>query len=140
MRYISRGIFQLLGTQRAQLPVGQTAGFIQFHPAVGSNQIFITDTFAQTAGLRRYLGVKNRRRHRTGKVVQNLNILTAGMKNFQYFFILQQGKEIAEVHIFCQRVYQKSAVFITDLNQAGNGKKCLFTDKFAIYGYNFLFF
>ena len=119
MRDIANGIFNLPIGQRAASPIGKTRTLVDCDPKPAFDQIGIADLLRLADRHHRNLRVKNRRGRGAGEVEDNLDILTAGVKDFQNFRCFgEQVEQRGHVEPFCQRINRSGLVLVTDLNKA----------------------
>ncbi len=81
----------------------------------------------------RKLGIEQRRGQRAAQPGKDLKILTACMQDLDYRSILKQrdkGRPVANT----QRINERGALAIANLDQTGNRVKCLGANKFGING------
>lgn len=93
MGNVGKRIFKLFGVQRAQTPVGKAAAFVQLNAENGFDQVFVADRFAEAENLSGRLRVEQRFGNETGLMVNDFDVLAAGMEDFDHFRVVQYGEE-----------------------------------------------
>ena len=118
---IGYGIFQLARVERAARPVGEPGALVQCNAKPAVNQIGIADLFALADRHRCNLGVKNRMRGLAGDIVDDLDILPAGVENLEDVFIVdQQFHQRPEINALGKGVNRGCFLAIGNLDQAEN--------------------
>ena len=134
MGNVGKRIFKLFGVQRAQTPVGKAAAFVQLNAENGFDQIFVADRFAEAEDLSGRLRVEQRFGNETGLMVNDFDVLAAGVEDFDHFRVVQHGKKGFQLNSGRQRVDDGGCVRRGDLNQAEFGVVGFFAQKLQVYG------
>lgn len=121
MGNVGKRIFKLFGVQRAQTPIGKAAAFVQLNAENGFDQVFVADRFAEAENLSGRLRVEQRFGNETGLMVNDFDVLAAGMEDFDHFRVVQYGEEGFQFNSGRQRVNDGGCVRRGDLNQAEFG-------------------
>src|SRR3546814_16946390 len=99
MRHVANGIIDLSLVERPPSPIREACALIKADRQIGVYKIGITDLFALAQRHCRDLGVEHGMGRLAREIMDNLDILSSGMKNLQHILIIgeqikQRRKEI----------------------------------------------
>ena len=90
MRHVADGIFDLAFGQRATAPVSKARTFVDRQAEPALDQIGITDLLRLADRHHRDLCIEDRLRGFSSEVVDDLDVLPAGMEDLEHFVIVAQ--------------------------------------------------
>ena len=119
VRHIADCVFDLPVGQRAAAPVSEACALVDCDAEPALDQIGVTDLFALADCHHRDLGIENGMGRLAGQIVDNLNVLAAGVKYLQHVFIVaHQVQQARQVDAVCQRIDCGRFFIVGDLHQA----------------------
>ena len=81
MRDIADGIFKLAIVQRPPAPIGKAGALVDLMAEISCHKVGIADLFAQPQRHGGNLGIEQRRRCLASQIIDDLEILTAGVEH-----------------------------------------------------------
>jgi hypothetical protein len=118
VRDIADRIFNLPVIQWPTRPIGEAGTLVDLHIGISRHQIGVTDLLTQPQGHGGDLRVEQRLRRFAGQIVDDLQILPAGMEHFQHRFFDQQLQKGRKIQIGAFRVDGRGLVRTGDLHKA----------------------
>src|SRR3546814_10011932 len=94
MRHVANGIIDLSLVERPPSPIREACALIKADRQIGVYKIGITDLFALAQRHCRDLGVEHGMGRLAREIMDNLDILSSGMKNLQHILII--GEQIKQ--------------------------------------------
>ena len=117
--HVSDRILYLPFGQRAPAPVGEAGALIDRLAEPGFDEVCIADLLGLADRHHRHLGVEDGVRGLSGEVVNDLDVLAAGVKNLQYLVVFgQQFEQRREIYSLRQRVDRCGLLLVANLHQA----------------------
>jgi hypothetical protein len=107
-------------------------------PQQALDEVRIADLFAQPQRHGGDLGVEHRMRRPPGQIVDDFDILAAGMEDLQHFLIVhQQVEQGCQVDPFRFGIDRRGLLLIADLHQAEVGPEGIFAHELGVHGDEF---
>ncbi len=126
-------IVDLARVERTPGPVGKARALVDDDPEIAFDEVRIAHLFALTQRHRRNLGIEHRMRGLAGQVVDDFQILPAGMDDLQHILILgQQVEQGFQVDARRHRVDRGGFVRVGDLDQAQFGPIAVLAHEFGV--------
>jgi len=130
---IADGILDLPIRQRPARPVGEAGALVDLVAAEMLDEIGITDLLAHPHRHRGNLRIEHRKRHASGKIHENLDVLPPGVQNFQHRFVGQKVEERVHIEALGQWIERKSVLRACQLDQAKLWIISIFPHELGIY-------
>jgi hypothetical protein len=116
---VGDGVVDLALVERPARPVRETRALVEIVSEHTLDQVRIADLLAIAERHRRDLRVEQRVGHLAGKIVDDLQILSAGMEDLQYVIVPDhQFEQRLEIDIVGLRIDRRSLVGAGDLDEA----------------------
>lgn len=121
MSDITDGIIDLAIVQRPARPIGEAGALIHLDVGIGRNQVCVANLFAQPQRHGGDLGVEQRLRRLAGEIVDDFQILPAGVEHLQHRLFHEQLQQRRQIEIGALGIDGGGFVRAGDLHQAQIG-------------------
>jgi len=118
MGHIADGIFDLPVGERPPRPIGESRALVDLVAGEMGNQIGVAHLLAHAERHGGDLRVEHGRRCAADEIVENFQILPAGVDQLQQSLVIQHGEEGRQIHPRCQRVDRGRLLVAGKLQQA----------------------
>ena len=117
--HVPHRIVELPLVERAAAPVGEARALVELHARHALDQVGIADLLAHAERHRRNLGIEQRVGGAAGQVMDDLDILPAGMHHLQHVLVGDhQVEQRLEIDARRQRINRGSFLPVRDLHKA----------------------
>ena len=134
VRDVGNGIVDLTLVERTAPPVGEAGAFVEAVPKHALDQVGIADLLAVSERHRRDLRVEQRVGDLVGEIMNDFQVLAAGVKDLEHLLVVHEQVEQRFEVDFRLRVDRSSLIAARHLDQAELGPIGILAHELGVHG------